>query len=67
MALSATIKTPLVSFTQPLGLYIDGQWVRGQSGQTFETINPATEEVIAAVHEATAEGIANTMVLQQYT
>ncbi|KAL2801077.1 hypothetical protein BJX66DRAFT_346033 [Aspergillus keveii] len=57
MALSATIKTPLVSFTQPLGLYIDGQWVRGQSGQTFETINPATEEVVAAVHEATAEDI----------
>src|SRR6516162_4302422 len=30
-------------------LLIDGQWRDSQSGKTFETINPATEEVIAEV------------------
>ena len=32
-------------------LFIDGQWVPAQSGRTFETLNPATEEVIAQVAE----------------
>jgi aldehyde dehydrogenase (NAD+) len=33
-------------------LLIDGQWVDATSGKTFETINPATGEVIARVAEA---------------
>ncbi|MFM7137864.1 MAG: aldehyde dehydrogenase family protein, partial [Planctomycetota bacterium] len=33
-------------------LLIDGQWTPARSGKTFETINPATEEVIAQVAEA---------------
>ena len=33
-------------------LLIDGQWRDSVSGRTFESINPATEEVIAEVAEA---------------
>ncbi|MEX2287970.1 MAG: aldehyde dehydrogenase family protein [Planctomycetaceae bacterium] len=33
-------------------LLIDGKWVDAASGKTFETINPATGEVIAKVAEA---------------
>jgi aldehyde dehydrogenase (NAD+) len=31
------------------GLFIDGDWVEPQSGQWFDTINPATEEPLARV------------------
>lgn len=30
-------------------LYINGKWVKPSSGKYFETINPATEEVIAEI------------------
>src|SRR5580658_900258 len=33
-------------------LLIDGKWVNAASGKTFETLNPATGEVIAHVAEA---------------
>lgn len=36
----------------PTQLLIDGKWVNSLSGKTFETINPATGEVIAKVQEA---------------
>jgi len=38
-------------------LLIDGQWIPSKSGKTFETINPATEEVIATVFEGGKEEI----------
>ena len=38
-------------------LLIDGQWRDSASGKTFETINPATEEVIAGVAEGDAADI----------
>jgi len=37
--------------------FIGGQWVPAASGKTFETVNPATEEVIASVAEGDAEDI----------
>ncbi|WP_026678995.1 aldehyde dehydrogenase family protein [Fictibacillus gelatini] len=40
-----------------LELFIDGQFVPSVCGKTFETLNPATEEVLAAVSEAQAEDI----------
>jgi aldehyde dehydrogenase (NAD+) len=43
-----TIARPTVHQTD---CFIDGQWLPAQSGKTFETINPATEEVIAQVAE----------------
>jgi aldehyde dehydrogenase (NAD+) len=38
-------------------LLIDGQWVDAASGKTFETLNPATGEVIAQVAEADKEDV----------
>jgi acyl-CoA reductase-like NAD-dependent aldehyde dehydrogenase len=42
------------SFLQggPKKLLIDGDWVPAQSGQVFEAINPATEEIIGSVSAA---------------
>ncbi|MEZ6091013.1 MAG: aldehyde dehydrogenase family protein, partial [Pirellulaceae bacterium] len=37
--------------------FINNQWVDAQSGKTFATINPATEEVIAEVAEGDAADI----------
>jgi len=37
--------------------FIGGRWQPAQSGRTFETVNPATEEVIANVAEGDAEDI----------
>ncbi|KAK2751181.1 aldehyde dehydrogenase (NAD(P)(+)) ald5 [Myotisia sp. PD_48] len=53
MALSQQIKTPTVTYDQPLGLFINNEFVKGTEGKTFETINPHDEKSIVAVHEAT--------------
>jgi aldehyde dehydrogenase (NAD+) len=37
--------------------FIGGQWTAAQSGKTFETINPATEEVIASVADGDAPDV----------
>lgn len=37
--------------------YINGEWVKGVEGKTFETINPHTEKPIVAVHEATEKDV----------
>lgn len=34
------------------GLFINNEFVYSESGKTFDTINPATEEVICSVQEA---------------
>ena len=44
----APIALPKVKHTE---CFIDGQWRPSMSGKTFETINPATEEVICDVAE----------------
>ncbi|MDR9432140.1 MAG: aldehyde dehydrogenase family protein [Natronomonas sp.] len=41
----------------PKGLYIDGEWVESDAGNTFETVDPATETVYATVAEATPEDV----------
>jgi len=41
----------------PLGLLIGGAWSEAQSGATFATVNPATEQAIAEVAEAGAADI----------
>jgi hypothetical protein len=56
MSLTQKIETPTITYEQPLGLYIDGQWVTGKEGKTFETINPTNEKAIVAVHEAGPDG-----------
>jgi len=37
--------------------YIGGQWVAAMSGETFDTFNPATEELIAPVAKAGVEDV----------
>ncbi|RHZ51367.1 hypothetical protein CDV55_100327 [Aspergillus turcosus] len=55
--LFATIETPQGKIEQPLGLFINNEFVKGVDGKTFETINPSTEESIVAVHEATEKDV----------
>src|SRR5690242_9482034 len=43
-------------------LYIGGEWIDSDSGQTLDVVNPATEEVIAKVAAATPEDV-NTAVM----
>ncbi|OKL61971.1 Aldehyde dehydrogenase [Talaromyces atroroseus] len=57
MSLSTSIQTPIVTFEQPLGLFINNQFVKGLEGKTFETVNPTTEKPIVSVHEGTAEDV----------
>lgn len=38
-------------------LYIDGEYVESSSNSLFEVKNPATQEVIAKVHEASYEDV----------
>src|SRR5436190_22673246 len=38
--------------------FIGGKWVEAQSGETFNSINPATEELIAPVARSGAEDVA---------
>lgn len=51
---TATFTAPEVRRTQ---LLIDGKWCDSVSGKTFETINPATEEVIANIAEGDAADV----------
>ena len=47
---------PAVSsfLSSPRQLLIDGEWVDAKDGQTFDTVNPATEEVLVQVAQASA-------------
>ncbi|KAM0482558.1 hypothetical protein ACHAPX_003077 [Trichoderma viride] len=53
MALFTTVKTPTVTYEQPLGLFINNEFVKGSKGELIETYNPADEKLITSVHEAT--------------
>src|SRR3954467_2375898 len=55
----ATITEPRRGATRTLQtrMLIDGQWRDSVSGKTFDTVNPATEEVIAQVAEGDAADI----------
>ena len=49
--------TDVVSLRDTCGLFIGGRFVEPASGSYFKTINPATEEVLAAVPEASSEDV----------
>jgi phenylacetaldehyde dehydrogenase len=58
MAVAESVEQQADSFVRSQHkLLIDGEWVEAASGQTFETINPATEEVLAEVAHGQAEDI----------
>ncbi|HEX2051019.1 MAG TPA: aldehyde dehydrogenase family protein [Actinomycetota bacterium] len=50
--------TEIVSVDDTYGLFVDGEFVEPLSGDYFKTINPATEEVLAAIPNAGAEDVA---------
>ncbi len=52
--MTKSVKPPKIRQTQ---CFIDGQWGPAASGKTFETINPATEEVITQVAEGDAADV----------
>ncbi|WP_169976025.1 aldehyde dehydrogenase family protein [Tautonia rosea] len=54
---TATEARPTLNRSFQTKLLINGQWRDSLSGKTFETINPATEEVIAQVAEGDAADI----------
>jgi aldehyde dehydrogenase (NAD+) len=49
--------TEIVSIKDTYGLFIDGEFVDPKEGEYFKTINPATEEVLAAISEASETDI----------
>jgi phenylacetaldehyde dehydrogenase len=58
MAVAESVEQQADSFIHsPHKQMIDGQWVEAASGKTFETLNPATEEVLAEVAYGQAEDI----------
>ncbi|KAL1640210.1 mitochondrial aldehyde dehydrogenase [Diplodia intermedia] len=58
MALSTEITAPNGrKWTQPLGLFIDNEFVPSQSGKKLTTIDPATENEITSVFAAQEEDI----------
>ncbi|MGM9920781.1 MAG: aldehyde dehydrogenase [Bhargavaea sp.] len=48
-----TVKTEV----KEVGLYINGEYVPSSNGETFEVTNPANQELIARVSEATEEDV----------
>lgn len=57
MSLTQHVETPRGKFELPTGLFINGEFVKGVDGKTFETINPTTEKPIVAVCEATEKDV----------
>ncbi|MFZ1342244.1 betaine-aldehyde dehydrogenase [Thiothrix eikelboomii] len=46
-----------MSYSSPYRLYIDGQYQEASSGETFDSINPATGEVLATVQQASVADV----------
>lgn len=58
MAVQSVINPKVESFLKdPKHLFIGGEFVSSSTGKTFETINPATEEVLATISETNAEDV----------
>ncbi|KAK6542828.1 aldehyde dehydrogenase (NAD(P)(+)) ald5 [Orbilia ellipsospora] len=53
-----TLETPVTGkYEQPVGLFINNEFIKGKKGQEFEVINPTNEKVICKVHEALEEDV----------
>ena len=42
---------------EKFGQFIDGNWSPSSNGETYEVINPATEEVLGSASKATPEDV----------
>ncbi|KZT58784.1 aldehyde dehydrogenase [Calocera cornea HHB12733] len=54
---SAAVALPSGKATLPTGLFINNKFVPAVGGETFQTVNPSTEEVICAVSSAQAADV----------
>src|SRR5258706_1342793 len=57
MAVAEDLEVASFLRSQPKKLFIGGRWVESASGKTFDTLDPATGEVLAKVAEADAEDV----------
>ncbi|OTB06842.1 hypothetical protein M426DRAFT_318551 [Hypoxylon sp. CI-4A] len=46
-----------IKWSQPLGLFINGEWVSSSEGKTIPTVSPVTEQEIAAPQAASADDV----------
>ncbi|SCU91526.1 LADA_0F10506g1_1 [Lachancea dasiensis] len=46
-----------ITYEQPTGLFIDGQFVPSRQHKTFEVINPSTEQEITHIYEARVDDV----------
>ncbi|KAI9746563.1 MAG: hypothetical protein M1818_000276 [Claussenomyces sp. TS43310] len=44
-------------YTQPIGLFINNEWVKSSNGQKLTSINPSDESEIVSVYAATADDV----------
>ncbi|KAM3500171.1 hypothetical protein MY11210_009542 [Beauveria gryllotalpidicola] len=57
-ALSVQLTTPITGpYEQPIGLFIDGEWVESVDKKKLEVVNPSTEEVLTSVFEGTEKDV----------
>ena len=42
---------------EKFGQFIDGKWIKASSGETYEVINPANEEILGHASKASAEDV----------
>src|SRR5437016_4490775 len=57
MAIAEDLEVASFLKGQPKKLFIGGRWVDSASGKTFDTLDPATGEVLASVAEGSAEDV----------
>src|SRR5256885_2603914 len=57
MAIAEDLEIAAFLKGQPKKLFIGGRWVESASGKTFETLDPATGQVLTRVAEAGAEDV----------
>lgn len=58
MTLTVDLKTPITGpYKQPIGLFINNEFVEGVDKKKFDVINPATEEVITSICEANEKDV----------
>lgn len=56
--LSSDLDPRTVEFiSRPRQMYVDGRWVEAASGRRFDTVDPATEQVITTVPHSGAEDV----------
>ena len=48
---------------EKFGQFIDGKWQQSSSGETYEVINPATEEIIGKASKANSKDIQRALIL----